>query len=320
MKLRSFLLAGILSISSAGAQTPYNSLLYGILADQLDASTASHGHGGLTPSHQSRLSLMNPATWTAADFALLSGHYSGGEVGIDRPGFRSSYGRLTYATFILPIRGRWAFGLGIRPYSRKNFLLEDDSVSTVVFSGDTLTFSKTLEGSGGVSTLFAGVGWRISDRLTLGLRWDILMGVFNEDITGVIADVPTVYRRRFEVKGTLVSIFAQSFLLEDPLPTSGYAMVKVPVGDREIKETDFYPYRPSFLLRRIQGPVHPLSLPVRLAGGLTTRLSDHLWASVEIHSLRFGEDIPGQVSSLGGDLSDGFRISLGLLRSADRSS
>ncbi|MFQ6675766.1 MAG: hypothetical protein ACE5LH_05415 [Fidelibacterota bacterium] len=320
MKPLRLIVAGVVAISLVWGQTPYNAFQYGIVMDQLDGATVSHGQGGLTPSHRHDFSLSNPATWVHAGFALLSGHYRGGDVAIPGPGFRSSYGHLSYAAFILPIKGRWAFGLGVRPYSRKTFLLQDDAVSPVIFSGDTLSFTKTMEGSGGISVLLAGGSWKINDRFSLGLRWDFLTGVFDEDVTGELAQVFATYRRHFRVRGTLASIFVRSLLFAEPFPTTGYGLVQFPVGRREIKETDYFPYLPVTFRKTLSGPVHRLSLPVQLAGGVASRVSGHLWASMEIHTFRIASDRSGQVSSLGGQPADGFRVSVGLLKNADRTS
>lgn len=323
MKPLRLLPAVILWISLGRGQTPYNSFLYGILMDQFDASTVSIGHAGLSPSYRAHISLANPATWTVLKFAVLSGHYGGGDLVLDGSGFRSSYGHLSYAGFILPVRARWAFGLGIRPFSRKDFLLEADAISTVEFAGDTLTFSKSIRGSGGISSLFTGAGWKVNDRLDLGIQWDFLTGVLNEDITGILADRSATYRTHFEVEGSLVSVFVRTFLLREPLSTTAYAMVRFPVGNGRLKQTDHYPFLPSVLRHTLVRPGRQLSLPVQLAAALETRVSDRLWASAEIHGSRFGEDFEdfsGRVSSLEGDLADGFRISIGLLRSGVRTS
>ncbi|MFQ6673332.1 MAG: hypothetical protein ACE5GH_00950 [Fidelibacterota bacterium] len=297
-------------LSFLTGQTPYNSILHGVVLDQLDAPSVSLGTTGLVPSHNSTVSLANPATWTDLKFAFLSAHFSGGDVQVTSRDFNSEFGHLGYATFIVPIKGEFAGGLGLRPYSRKEFSLKDDSVDTVIFSGDTLTLSKELEGSGGISSLFTAASWKIHENLTLGVRLEFLLGVFDEVTTTDLSETRAVYRRHFQYKGTMLSVFFRSTRFQPSMRSTVHLGLQFPVGDRRILETDYHSY-----IAPVAKSPQKFALPVAVLGGWVYDLSPHTHLSLEVLGREFG-DSSSLLNTLPGRSVRASRAGLGLLREA----
>jgi len=309
MKFLDVITCLVLLVTLSNAQSPYNSISHGIILDEMDASSLAQGSIGLIPSHNSRFSTLNPATWSDLRFTYLTIHYNGGEIQYPDRDFKTEFGRLTNVAFIVPIKEKYAWGFGLRPYSRKQFSIEDDKIAPVIFSGDTLTVTKKVDGTGGISSFYSAGSWKINKDYALGLQWEFLFGVFDEEDTTFIDNRHTYYRRHFEFKATLLSLFLRSSQLESSRHSTIYVGLKFPIGRQKIIETD----SPMFA-ERDRKPSQRLSLPLSLYGGLVYHMSRHTHFGFEILNRWFSESKPSVLNTLAGREENASRISLGLLR------
>ena len=305
MKFRSFFF--LLFFVSLTAQSPYNAIGHGIILDSPDAASLAFSSTGLIPSFNSRFSSSNPTTWTDLVFTYLTGHYNAEEV--NTGSFRSGLGTLSTAAFIVPINGKYAFGMGMTPISRKSFDLMGDTTS-VVFSGDTLTLSKTMDGSGGISTMFAGGAWNVSPKHTIGIRFDFLFGVYDEHTVSHIDYRSSEYARRFAYKGTFLSGYYRFVPTPEKRRLSAFAGFQLPFGSQYIARTDFFTYVESDLQPRMD-----FVLPTTLSGGLIYSISSSIHAGAElvIRSF-FGSSEADNLNTLDGEMGRANRISIGLTR------
>lgn len=304
MKFRSQWL--ILLTTLATAQSPYNAVGYGILTDAPDAASLGFSSTGLIPSMDSRFSPTNPTTWTDLVFTYLTGHYSNQDVSLG--GYRSGTGTLSSATFIVPIEGKYSLGLGVAPVSRKVFDLVGDT-TTVVFSGDTLTMSKSLDGSGGISTLFAGGAWNVTENHAVGTRLDFLFGVYDEHTVSHIDYRSAEYARRFAYKGTFLSGYYRFVNDPETRRLSAFASFQVPFGNHYIARTDFFEFIEPDPLPRTE-----FVLPTTVSGGAIYRLSPTLHAGAEILSRSFASGQNPDLNSLEGEMGSATRLSAALSR------
>ncbi|MEE9166077.1 MAG: hypothetical protein V3U24_01225 [Candidatus Neomarinimicrobiota bacterium] len=312
------------------AQSPYNSISHGIILNGGEASSLAQGSVGLVPSHNSRVSYLNPSTWHAMRFAYLTAHYGTGRVEYPDQDFRSEFGQLENIAFVVPIRGTYAWGFGLRPYSRKNFSMEGSQDSTLIFSSDTLMRSKKIDGTGGISSLFTGGSWKIDDNTAVGARLDFLFGVFHE-VTSSRLDggPPVVAGRDLQYRGTLFSVYYRSFLGKVLANSTLYLGGQFPLWGGEIAVTD----QPLFLDQGQDGQHtnsdRPLpgeviktvnhiafSLPSTVSLGWVYHLTAQTHINFEISARRFPGKIESTLSSIesGSGVKTGSSLGVGLLR------
>ena len=75
------------------------------------------GSNGLMPSFQENISLSNPSTWLRIPFAYLSLNYGGTQIKYRDYDYNNVLSGLNQFQFILPIKGRYAIGIGFQPFS-----------------------------------------------------------------------------------------------------------------------------------------------------------------------------------------------------------
>jgi len=316
-------------LTMLSAQSPYNSAGMGLLSDFSAAPAFGLGMSGLMGGFNHSVSTQNPSTWPELNFSKLTVHYIGGE--IQNQSFRTSFGSLGDASFILPIKGEYALGLGLKPFANKTYLLTDTSVLDTIFAGDTLALSSDLSGSGGMGILHAGIAKRFSDRLSVGVDAEFLFGISTElaIVSGLFSgDTTVVITRNHEIKGTFLSIYLTSSLFDTPVKSSVHFSVRTPVGTRRIIERENHafidndgdlehtpwddplPYDVSSAYNNITS----FSLPVDLSAGVMYNVSGSTFLVGEFVSRRFDEEDQFPTSSISSTIDSGRRIALGLLR------
>jgi hypothetical protein len=140
-----------------------------------DGATLGISGTGLVPAYRFGLSLNNPSTWNRFMFSTLSSAYSGLRVDQLSSSVRNEISGLDRLQFIIPIKGKYGFGLGIKPYSQQKFSFTYESGS-MILDQDTLTLSKEFSGRGGISSLYTGISFPISEKDQVGIKFDFLFG------------------------------------------------------------------------------------------------------------------------------------------------
>ena len=304
MKFRSSVLVFIITFLKS--QSPYNAIGHGIIMDVPDAASLGTSSSGLLPSLNSSFSPSNPTTWTDLTFTYLTGHYN--SQNITAGAYKSIFGTISNATFVLPVTGKFAFGMGIAPLSRKNFSISSDT-TTLVFSDDTLNISKVLNGSGGVSGMFFGGAWQLTKRHTIGIRTDFLFGIYDELNVSNIDYRSSNYARRFGYKGTYFSSYYRFVNDPEERHFSFFSGLQFPLGSHYIKRTDFFEF-----LDPVPQPKIDFLLPITLSFGGIYRLPSSVYAGVELVMRSFNSNFNRDINSIDGEIGSANRISLGLTR------
>ena len=163
-------------ISSFGmSQSVYHAYGLGVHSPSMDGVTLATSTTGLVPAYRFGLSLNNPSTWNRFVFTTLSGAYSGYRVDQMTSSVRNEFSGVDKIQFIVPIKGLYGFGLGIKPYSQQKYSFtykEND----MILDQDTLTLSKEYSGKGGISSLYAGFSFPLSEKEQGGIKFDFLFG------------------------------------------------------------------------------------------------------------------------------------------------
>lgn len=311
------------------AQSPYNSAGMGLLSDFSAAPAFGLGMSGLMGGYNHSVSAQNPSTWPELKFSKLTVHYVGGE--IQNHNFKTSFGSLGDASFILPIKGEYALGFGLQPFANKTFRLLDSTVQDTIFAGDTLALSTDLSGSGGIGTLRTGIAKKFSDRLAIGVNAEFLFGVSSESaiIIGLFSgDTTVVITRNHEIKGTFLSLYLTSSLFDTPAKSSLHFSIRAPVGTRKLIERENHAFIDNdgdlehtpwddplpYDVSSAENNITSFSLPVDLSVGVMYNLSGSTYLVAEFVNRRFDKEDQFPTSSISSTIDPGHRLALGLLK------
>jgi len=189
-------------------QDMYSAYGVGELTFAPNAAVMGIGSNGLMPSFQEYISLSNPSTWLRIPFAYVSLNYGGTQIKDRDYDYNNVLSGLNQFQFILPIKGRYAVGVGFQPFSSQLYSLDSDDINEKFIEGDTLTINKAINGSGGISELIFSLGAKLTEKEQLGLKLEYLFGsnrrqtVFN--IKEGEHDLDYIYNQRNIYNGTLI--------------------------------------------------------------------------------------------------------------------
>ena len=99
--------------SGIQGQTILNGFGIGYIQPRIDAASIGISSTGLLPAFQSGVSLNNPVTWHDLHFAYISTMYGGNQVNQSEDDIINGHSALTQFQFILPIKKKYIFGIGI---------------------------------------------------------------------------------------------------------------------------------------------------------------------------------------------------------------
>ena len=198
-------------------QDVYSAYGVGELTFAPNAAVMGIGSNGLMPSFQKHISLSNPSTWLRIPFAYVSLNYGGTQIKDRDYDYNNVLSGLNQFQFILPIKGRYAIGIGFQPFSSQLYSLESDDFNEKFIEGDTLTIKKAINGSGGISELIFSLGAKLTEKEQLGLKLEHLFGsnrrqtMFN--IKEGEYDLDYIYNQRNIYNGTLINGYFSSHRL-----------------------------------------------------------------------------------------------------------
>ena len=215
----------LLLSSSLSGQDIYSAYGIGEMLLSHNASVMGVGSTGLMPSFQKNISLSNPSTWINTPFAYVSINYGGVKIQDRVNNHQNILSGLNQFQFILPIKGRYAIGLGFQPYSSQLYSLNSNNFEVKYIEQDTLYFDKSINGGGGVSEFSFSFSARFNSSEKGALKLNYLFGSsrnqiiyslsngnngLDDDLDGLIdeqgeADINYIYNQRNIYDGTLIS-------------------------------------------------------------------------------------------------------------------
>ena len=195
-----------------------------------NASTIGTGSVGLMPNFQRNISLNNPSTWINMPFAYISINYGGLQIEDKLNNSNNILSGLHQFQFIVPIKGRYAFGIGFQPYSSQLYSLKSNNSEIKYIQQDTLNFNRNLNGGGGISDLTFSLSAKFSDKERGALKFNYLFGSsrkqtgysfddggngLDDDLDGMIDEegensVNYLYNQRNIYDGTLINGYFSS--------------------------------------------------------------------------------------------------------------
>jgi len=175
MSIRKFIILLSILVYPGFSQSTYHAYGLGVHTPSFDGVTLATSGTGLVPAYRFGLSLNNPATWNRFVFSTLSGAYSGLRVDQMASSVRNEFSGVDKIQFIVPIKGLYGFGMGIKPYSQQKYSFTYDQ-NDLIIDQDTLQLSKEYSGRGGISSFYSGISFPLSDKEQAGIKFDFLYG------------------------------------------------------------------------------------------------------------------------------------------------
>ena len=173
--------------------TPYSKLGYGILSDNATGMQRAMGGVGIAMQNGRQINVMNPASYSQVDSLTFLW-----DMGLDltncwsKEGTKSGYslgGGLDYITMEFRLAKNLGAAIGIVPFSSVGYS----------FGGDIDNGTDSRLGAGGLSELFAGVGYQPFKGLSIGANFSYLFGS-TTNTTNVSSTSTTQFTRNMDVK------------------------------------------------------------------------------------------------------------------------
>jgi len=201
-KLCLFLSLGLTGVSYAQqySSSPFSTQGLGEAGGLEDGQFGAIGGCRTALADSATVNLFNPSSYTALSkgqplFAIgissrLSQYTAGGQ---------SSYGRvagMNQITMALPLTKRFGMAIGLQPFTRRGYEIQQDDLITTNGSTDTVRY--TYSGSGGTQQVLGGLAWKPLDlkrhELSIGANYGFIFGsATNERQSVLMSNSPSGY-------------------------------------------------------------------------------------------------------------------------------
>jgi long-subunit fatty acid transport protein len=176
--------------------SPYSRYGFGKLETMGNTATRAMGDLGVALRSSSITNLANPASYTAIDTLTMlfdmslkaewtNFHENGASANDWNAGFSSF-------SFQFPLWRNFAMALSLTPYSTVGYTYgysEELPLEGGLTSADTLIYTNSYSGSGGINKIMAGIGWKALSRKS----WDLNIGANFSYIYGTVSHAGTFY-------------------------------------------------------------------------------------------------------------------------------
>jgi len=231
--------------SSLLSQSLLNGYGFGKKADSYDASSLGISSTGLLPSFKKDVSLLNPSTWENLAFTYFTGTYQV-EQKIVLDDNINGISDLGHAQFIIPIKNKYAFGLGIRPYFNQYLQLEGNDDNEYIAYGDTLTTHHSYSSFGGITAFNFSIAGNIAKHLNAGISFDFLYGSARQQTVFSLDDLDYYSQQRNIYSGSLTKVYLNSDALTNlNIPVKLYFGVGFPLQSISVESIYYTPFEDS---------------------------------------------------------------------------
>jgi len=305
--------------------SPYNRYGYGRLGSLGNSVTRSMGDVGIAIRSNQYTTLANPASLTAidtltcifqCDLDAQFGTYSEGS-SKDRKWDAGFSGM----SFQVPLWRNFAMSLSLSPYSMVGYYYgtsDDIAIESPTIRHDTLSYSSTHSGVGGINNFMMGIGWRVFNtkmqQASIGVNSGWLFGTIRHDgnvntssqangtyiayeatIRGLYLQLGAQYSVKFNATRslTLGATFSPKLNLSTDTESIKYSTDSISLNNR---------YRNS------------VKLPMRAGVGLTYNVARKLTVSAEAELTRWSEvqGLNSQMNAQEGLFNDVKRFAVGV--------
>ncbi|MEE9572207.1 MAG: hypothetical protein V3W20_04095, partial [Candidatus Neomarinimicrobiota bacterium] len=226
-------------------QSLLNGYGFGKKIDIYDAASLGISSTGLLPSFIKDVSLQNPSTWKNLRFTYFTGTYQVEQKTI-LDGIINETSNLGYAQLIIPVRNKYALGLGIKPYFNQYLQLEGADRNDYIAFSDTLTTHHSFSSFGGINTFNVSFAGNISTNLNAGITFDFLYGSGRQQTIFSLDDLDYYSQQRHIYAGSLTKLYFNSDIFSKwNIPLNLYFGWGFPVQSISVKSYYFKPFEDS---------------------------------------------------------------------------
>lgn len=166
------------SFSQSGSQSPYSR--YGLGDIMFAGSIAQLGMGGfsIAQNDSQAINYNNPSSMAALRLTVFDAgvRSENSKYEINSLSGQHYNGGLSYITLGFPIiYKKWGGSAGLLPYTTTGFNLQTSGTIA-----DTLNYKNLYTGTGGISKLYFGNGFKVTRNLSLGFNTSYLFGTINK--------------------------------------------------------------------------------------------------------------------------------------------
>ena len=227
------------------SQSLLNGYGFGKKIDIFDASSLGISSTGLLPSFKKDVSLQNPSTWKNLDFTYFTGTYQA-EQKIVLDDIINGTSNLGYAQFIVPIKNKYAIGLGIHPYFDQYLQLDGENEDDYIAYGDTLSIQHSFRSFGGITAFNISFAGNVLENLNTGLIFDFLYGSARQQTIFSLDDLDYYSQQRHVYTGSLAKLYFNSDILSIwDIPINLYFGLGFPVQSIAVKSYYHKPFEDS---------------------------------------------------------------------------
>ena len=197
----------LLTCSLFGQTSYYSTYGFGLFSPAVSARYLALGQTGVAIPDSISLNISNPALWDGFMTTSVQGQLGASSftTSSDWPGATQS--QFLGFSFKFPIGKDAGFAMGITPYTRmKGIISFSDSIE---FYDSMVSYNSDVDVEGGISEFFLGGGYRVSPRLSLGLKTRLFFGSYLTRMATDVDDdgsVNTYYREYAVVRGSQLEL------------------------------------------------------------------------------------------------------------------
>ncbi len=227
------------------SQSLLNGYGFGKKIDIYDAASLGISSTGLLPSFMKDVSIHNPSTWKNLNFVYFTGTYRIEQQTV-LANVINSNSNLGYAQFIIPVKNKYAFGLGIQPYFTQYLLLDGDDDNVYIAFGDTLTTHHSYSSFGGITAFNLSIAGNVLKNLNVGIIFDFLYGSSRQQTNYSIDNLDYYSQQRHVYSGILSKLYLNSDILSNwNIPLNLYFAWGVPLQSIAVESYHYKPFEDS---------------------------------------------------------------------------
>ncbi len=170
-------------LSQNNTNSPYTRFGYGEISDANSGDQKAMGGTALGARLKNGINPVNPASYSTVDSMTFMFDFGlGGLVSkfSDYKGNKTSFNsNLEYITMLFPLSKTIGFSAGLLPYSFSGYnFYNTDTLSMDNFQGkpDTVTYSRSFYGAGGISQMYAGLALNLFNHISIGANAYYMFG------------------------------------------------------------------------------------------------------------------------------------------------
>lgn len=286
-------LSFICSLTAQMTNSPYSRYGYGVLKDQAVGPSKSMGGIGYGLRHKLGANPMNPASYSNVDSLTfmfdMSVNYTNSKLSEGGINQADDNGGLDYVTLLFPVYKDLGVSFGVVPYSSVGYSFGNhENIGGV-------DFEKTYDGSGGLSQVYAGLGYKMPfvKGLSLGANVSYIFGKMKHSrslpsISGVSGAYMSVENMNLKVEAFKFDLGAQyefNYSAKDKFVAGAFFSPKInSKGDYQRLQTG-YDSNGSIVAGSTSGDTInnvPAGIPMTLGFGVSWIHNEKLTVGVDV--------------------------------------